>query len=83
MKAEKYTIIGKDQIQWNKYLITEIDNVIYVFFRNLKMEENTVTRINNNINFCIQINILSLAKCMSCRCIWTDLKGTALGLGLG
>ena len=58
MKVEKQKI-GKDQDseEFKKYLITEIDNVIYVFFRNLKMEENTVTSINQQLMLSIHEDV--------------------------
>ena len=58
MKVEKQKI-GKDQdsVEIKKYLITEIYNVIYVFFRNLKMEENTVTSINQQLMLSIHEDV--------------------------
>ena len=58
MKVEKQKI-GKDQDseEFKKYLITEINNVIYVFFRNLKMEENTVTSINQQLMLSIHEDV--------------------------
>lgn len=58
MKVEKQKI-GKDQdsVEFKKYLITEIDDVIYVFFRNLKMEENTVASINQQLMLSIHEDV--------------------------
>ena len=58
MKVEQQKI-GKDQdsVEFKKYLITEINNVIYVFFRNLKMEENTVTSINQQLMLSIHEDV--------------------------